>query len=442
MTEVQLQEFKLDPDSELRFEVESKNEKVVLEIKSGYAELFGTELVKGKPYEFHTGAKVAVFTWHGCTVELRGRTEVSYVAKETPMVVYLNVHAALEQQRVAAETENTRGPVTMIVGPGDVGKSTLTKLLLNYAVRMGRRPLYVDLDVGQGQISVPGTVGALLIERPASIEEGFSQQAPLVYHFGHKSPSDNLELYNTIVSRLAEVITEKCEGNKKERSTSQRAEVRDSRIREYFYGKRTPYYPHSFDVKFTDLKIYKVVERSTSQRAEVRDSRIREYFYGKRTPYYPHSFDVKFTDLKIYKVVERSTSQRAEVRDSRIREYFYGKRTPYYPHSFDVKFTDLKIYKVGAPSLPDSCMPLGMRREDALTKLVSVWPSPALQHRLLAVSFAAGPDDDVLTSNLAGFVCVTAVDMDTQKLTILSPQPRPLPNTVLLLSELQYMDNQ
>lgn len=32
MTEVQLQEFKLEPDSELRFEVESKNEKVVLEV--------------------------------------------------------------------------------------------------------------------------------------------------------------------------------------------------------------------------------------------------------------------------------------------------------------------------------------------------------------------------------------------------------------------------
>lgn len=74
-------------------------------------------------------------------------------------MVYLNVHAALEQQRVAAEQENTRGPVTMIVGPGDVGKSTLTRILLNYAVRMGRRPIYVDLDVGQGQISVPGTIG-------------------------------------------------------------------------------------------------------------------------------------------------------------------------------------------------------------------------------------------------------------------------------------------
>lgn len=58
----------------------------IFQVKSGYAELFGTELVKGKPYEFHTGAKVAVFTWHGCTVEVRGKTEVAYLAKETPMV--------------------------------------------------------------------------------------------------------------------------------------------------------------------------------------------------------------------------------------------------------------------------------------------------------------------------------------------------------------------
>lgn len=36
----------------------------------------------------------------------------------------------------------------MIVGPGDVGKSTLCQMM-NYAVRMGRRPVFVDLDVGQ-----------------------------------------------------------------------------------------------------------------------------------------------------------------------------------------------------------------------------------------------------------------------------------------------------
>lgn len=48
--------------------------------------MFGTELVKGKGYVFTTGAKVAVFTWQGCVIELRGKTDVSYVAKETPVV--------------------------------------------------------------------------------------------------------------------------------------------------------------------------------------------------------------------------------------------------------------------------------------------------------------------------------------------------------------------
>lgn len=59
--------------------------------------MFGTELVKGRVYTFSGGSKVAVFTWHGCTIELKGRTEAAYVARETPMVIYLNTHAGLEQ---------------------------------------------------------------------------------------------------------------------------------------------------------------------------------------------------------------------------------------------------------------------------------------------------------------------------------------------------------
>ncbi len=47
--------------------------------------------------------------------------------------------------RVDAEASGSSGPITMVVGPSDVGKSTLSRLLLNYAVRIGRRPLYVDL---------------------------------------------------------------------------------------------------------------------------------------------------------------------------------------------------------------------------------------------------------------------------------------------------------
>lgn len=40
----------------------------------------------------------------------------------------------------------------MVVGPTDVGKSTVCRLLLSYAVRVGRRPTLVELDVGQSGV--------------------------------------------------------------------------------------------------------------------------------------------------------------------------------------------------------------------------------------------------------------------------------------------------
>lgn len=130
-------------------------------------------------------------------------------------IQYLNTHAALEQMRMTAETNGTKGPIVMVVGPMDVGKSTLCRILLNYSVRSGHRPIYVDVDVGQGNISIPGTIGSLLIERPAAAEEGFSQLAPFVFHFGNKSPDDNNELYKILTSKLADVTMERLQVDKR-----------------------------------------------------------------------------------------------------------------------------------------------------------------------------------------------------------------------------------
>ena len=63
----------------------------------------------------------------------------------------------------------------------------------------------------QNEISIPGTMGAVVVESPSDIEEGYSGIAPIVYHFGHKSPGENIELYNVLVSRLAETINMRCE---------------------------------------------------------------------------------------------------------------------------------------------------------------------------------------------------------------------------------------
>jgi polyribonucleotide 5'-hydroxyl-kinase len=53
---------------------------------------------------------------------MTGSIEDAYVAKETPMIFYLNIHTALEQLRAAAESSCTPGPRVLVVGPDDVGK--------------------------------------------------------------------------------------------------------------------------------------------------------------------------------------------------------------------------------------------------------------------------------------------------------------------------------
>jgi hypothetical protein len=71
-----------------------------------------------------------------------------------------------------------------LVGPTDVGKSTLSKILCNYAVRKGWNPLFVDLDLGQGGITCPATIGAVPVDRPIDVSEGLPLEMPLVYFHG------------------------------------------------------------------------------------------------------------------------------------------------------------------------------------------------------------------------------------------------------------------
>ncbi|KAH8384634.1 hypothetical protein KR093_003772 [Drosophila rubida] len=414
-------EYTLEADSELRFEIEQKDAKVLVTLLSGFAELFGTELVKKKKYEFGVGAKVAIFTYQGCVLLVSGKMDVCYTSKETPMVQYVNCHAALEQFRNEAEERDGRGPVVLVVGPMDVGKSTLCRILLNYAVRVGRRPLYADLDVGQGAISISGNIATILIERPASIEEGFAKTAPLVYHFGHKSPGENSVLYNAVVSKMADVTLQSMDANKRTKSSGIIVNTCG-----WVKGSGYKHLLHS----------------ARAYRARAIFVLDQERLYNDLLRDVPPNVHVVLLP-KSGGVVERSKGLRHESREQRIKEYFYGNvRTPFYPFSFEVKFQDLRLFKIGAPPLPDSCMPIGMKAEDNKTKVVAVTPTQALLHHILTLSFAESNDDDVIGTNIAGFCCVTDVDMERQSVMLLSPQPRPLPpNSILLWSELQFMDN-
>lgn len=146
---------------------------------------------------------------------MKGKPEYCYISKKSPMPKYLHSHGMLEAKRTKAEKINGRGPIAMVVGAKDVGKSTLCRILLNYATRFGRKPLYVDTDIGEGAFAVPGALMCMLVERPATIEDGIASSAPLVYHFGHPVSTANSILFKAVVSKMAGAILPSLNANEK-----------------------------------------------------------------------------------------------------------------------------------------------------------------------------------------------------------------------------------
>jgi len=109
--------------------------------------------VSEQTYTF-VGTKAAVSTYHGATLSVKGSPNVAYVAGETPMVSYANLHFAFERLRQQADDTQGNGPRVLILGSAAAGKSSLAKILTNYAVRQGRSPTLVGLDPKQVSLSV------------------------------------------------------------------------------------------------------------------------------------------------------------------------------------------------------------------------------------------------------------------------------------------------
>ena len=177
------------------------------------AELFGTELALKQNYTF-IGCKAAIYTWHGCRIEVTGVCQSDYIAEETPMVSYANTHFALENMRQSAMDNSELGPRVLVVGPDNAGKTTLVKILAAYASRTGSNPVVVNTNPREGMLSIPGTLSTVVLDSIVDVEEGWGTsptngpsqipvKLPLVYYYGIDDPEKKTALFKPMVTRLA-----------------------------------------------------------------------------------------------------------------------------------------------------------------------------------------------------------------------------------------------
>lgn len=380
--------------------------------------------------------RFAIFTWHGCELKIRGHVKHPYKKGDTPMVSYMNAHVALEHLRdLTKQKQRKIGPRTMIIGNPDTGRSTLCRILLSYAVRAGHKPLFIDLDVGQNAISLPGTISATSIEHPISVEMSadmgggggssstLSIKSPLTYFYGHTSPQTAPELYAKLLDKLASVV---------ERRMVEHAESNESGLIINTCGwidakVGSPAYELilSIAAKFS-VDILLVLDHDQLTQTLKTEERLAKVNVAQLA--------------KSGGVHARDEACRKKCRSRTIHEYFYGANSEYSPHPKVLQWKELDIYRVGGgPAIPASALPIGQKRITDPTKLSKVQPTLDLLHQILALSYGKDPAT-LLETNVAGFVHVTAVDVQKKTITILTPAPGALPNHIFLSGGIKWID--
>jgi hypothetical protein len=64
--------------------IHTHTEEVSIVLETGLAEIFGSEIPRGEPMVLMK-SKLAIYTWHGCTLTVKGVAKVAYVGETTPM---------------------------------------------------------------------------------------------------------------------------------------------------------------------------------------------------------------------------------------------------------------------------------------------------------------------------------------------------------------------
>lgn len=402
------------------------------QLLSGTAEIFGTELAQNQlePYVFR-GAKAAIYTWHGCKLEVTGSCSVDYIAEETPMISYGNTHFALEALREDAVASNTLGPRVLVVGPANAGKTSLAKLLSAYAYRSGRTPVVANLDPKEGFLTIPGTISASALESIVDVSQGWGSspitgpsqiptKLPLVYQYGLEDPDAKPDNFKAIVRRLALSVNNRLEDDSNAKSTGCIIDTAGSMSN----GREN----------------YGIIQHIVSEfQVNVLIILGSERLYSDM---FRRFSKPGVSILKLDKsggCVDRDVTYLQQARDTQVKEYFFGSpQSMLSPHSQQISFDEVLIYRVSSESSDflDSLLPGDDEYTSSSDKIFEKLDEPTsmMQNATLAIVQAEPTDtpETVRDSSVIGFVFISEVDDKRRKIRMLTPMTGRLPKKVLI----------
>lgn len=404
-----------------------------IEIKSGIAEIFGTELANGREY-FFKNYKFSLFCVEDTILSWKcpalSSISLSITQNTTAKYVY-NLHFALEKMR----SSSFDGPRALILGEQNSGKTALCRTLCSYGLKFkSYQPMYVNLAPQQAIFTVPGCLTAVPVSEVLDVQcstwgqsmtSGATQlhgKQPLVKSFGLESISENKQLYLCMVEQLASNVSDRL--------------LNDSLVRRSGALIDTPPL-NQLDDEFDDLETFAKDFRANVAVILGEYEEIKLQKIAARLSPYVGSHIINLP--KLSGTIESDDVYRRSLHSSAIREYFYGTdQTVLSPYAVGVDYEDITVWK-HKTILEDQ----GLSQEASSTELIPVEIDPSnLQHALVAISYAnrKAPASEVAGASLLGFGLITEVNEKRRKIRILLPVPGNLPNKALILTSYRYLE--
>ncbi|KAG6879257.1 Cleavage polyadenylation factor subunit clp1 [Termitomyces sp. T32_za158] len=400
------------------------------------------------------------------------------------MAAYANLHIAFEQMRVRAlrvvHGSPPRGddpiaiadpPRVLVLGPENSGKTTVSKILVNYAVRAGQgwSPLLVNVDPSEGGWAAPGAISAASVHSPiptcspanplgsaaTSAPTALPANAllPLVYWYGHAETRRNPLLMDRLIRNLGENIKEKYDYDAEARVSGLIVDTPSS------FGAGTGANDHRHKLIKACVEAFKI-------------NIILVVGHEKLNVEMQRTYGSQITVIKVPKsggVVELDHSYRERIHNYQLHTYMYGQVfTPpsgvtsavaggealselsLAPSSTVINFGDLTILRIGAETMaPSSALPIGAARVVSEMQPVPVDPSQpgsGLLNAVLGVLAPPNPDEnerydeEILDLTATGFIIITSLDISHKKMTILAPNQGSVAGKTAIVGSFEWQD--
>ncbi|TID15822.1 hypothetical protein CANINC_004352 [Pichia inconspicua] len=469
--------------SEWRVET-SKSSTMTLQLESGTAEIFGTELSPNISYVFNDSMKFAVATYQGCKISYTTTHSVDseYISDETILKQILNLHYAIENL-----AKNKRSRI-LIVGPKDCGKTSMARTLTSYALKTSeKQPFLINLNPKLPHFSISSQLTAVKVHDSLDAESTtlgetfttgpgtgiYRSQIPLVKNFGLENFDENLELYRCLISELAEVVESKISAS----STDSGTVIVDTPPLNVSNWKLIQHIVDSFHInlilvvgnerllvdlrkKLTlpeDLSMIKMprssgcIEKEPKYERDLQQRAIRQYFYGversQLNPYTLHCSIKDFVFLKPLQVdstvtdfldfisgdAEDDDSIRPKVEDEDDYDPLKGNSSKVVSKP-NFKY-DSMFERVSDPKEMDLANVILSIIDDTSIDLVKLMTNTKSsdQEKLIELT------KQVVSKSVLGFAYVAGCDDATGKLKLLIPSPvSSMPGKILIITQMRY----